>query len=84
MHLFLCTNAFATATGWVTAKLANGTGNWRKVRVGEELASVDWLEKDGGVIGFQLSTSPSSTVGVHDVEVSPSTPLPAAHACTAL
>lgn len=44
-------------------------GKWQRVRVEKGLSDVEWLQKDGGLLAFHLSSSPSLTLGVHDVEV---------------
>ena len=46
-------------------------GSWRKLEVDDALADVEWLQRDGGQVGIELRASPSSTDGVHNVEVKP-------------
>lgn len=45
------------------------TGAWVRETVGAEVASIPWLAKDSGLAALQLTTSATSTGGVHDVEV---------------
>ncbi len=45
------------------------TGAWVREAVGRELANIPWLSKDSGLAAFQLTTSATSTEGLHDVEV---------------
>ena len=44
-------------------------GTWRKESMDAVLEDTGWLERDGGVAVFQLSTSDTSVPGVQNVAV---------------
>jgi len=44
-------------------------GKWQKEEMGAELADEDWLVQESGVAIIVLTSTPSATPGMHDVEV---------------
>jgi len=38
-------------------------------KIGEEVANIPWVSKESGLAALQLTTSATSTEGLHDVEV---------------
>ena len=63
-HIF-----FVTVQPLTCLSLGTATGAWVRETIGGEVANIPWLSRDSGLAALQLTSSATSTEGLHDVEV---------------